>query len=53
MTECIVCGASIKLENAEKGELISCRDCGTELEVTQSEPLKLDIAPQIEEDWGE
>jgi alpha-aminoadipate carrier protein LysW len=52
MAECPVCGAEIILEDdAEKGEIITCEDCGSELEVTGNDTLQ--EAPQEEEDWGE
>ena len=35
------------------GELIACPDCGAELEVTNLNPLTVELAPEIEEDWGE
>jgi alpha-aminoadipate carrier protein LysW len=34
-------------------ELITCPDCGTELEVLSVSPFTLDLAPESEEDWGE
>ena len=52
MAECPVCGAEIKLaEGAEKGEIIACGDCGSEMEVTGKDSVQ--EAPQEEEDWGE
>lgn len=52
MTECPVCGVEFKLvEGAEKGEIIICGDCGSELEVTGKDSVQ--EAPQEEEDWGE
>ena len=52
MAECPVCGAEIKLaESAEKGEIITCNDCGSELEVTGKDSVQ--EAPREEEDWGE
>lgn len=35
------------------GEIAQCPDCGSELEVTGLNPLAVDLAPEIEEDWGE
>lgn len=35
------------------GEVIRCNECGVELEVTSVEPLTLEVAPEVEEDWGE
>ena len=53
-TDCPVCEDDIKFENdTEKGELITCPDCGTELEVLNIDPAKVAEAPQEEEDWGE
>jgi len=52
MAECPVCGAAITLaDDAEKGEIIMCDDCGSELEVTGADSVQ--EAPQEEEDWGE
>ncbi len=39
-------------ETVELGELLVSDD-GTELEVVGLEPLKLEPAPQEDEDWGE
>lgn len=53
-TDCPVCEADINFENdTEKGELITCPDCGTELEVLNIDPAEVAEAPQEEEDWGE
>ena len=35
------------------GELVICDGCGLDLEVTSIEPLQFELAPEIEEDWGE
>ncbi len=52
--ECPICGGDVSLANDTiQGELIECQDCGTELEVTNLNPIKLAEAPQEEEDWGE
>jgi alpha-aminoadipate carrier protein LysW len=52
--ECPVCGAEVKLDaDAEVGEIVECEDCGGELELTSLEPVKLQEAPDEEEDWGE
>ena len=50
---CPECEASIEMEDVIKGELVVCPECGAELEVIEVEPLKLDLAPEEEEDWGE
>jgi alpha-aminoadipate carrier protein LysW len=52
MAECPICGADFKLaENTEKGEIITCHDCGSELEVIGKDSVQ--EAPEEEEDWGE
>ena len=54
MAECPLCGANLELnKNTEKGELLECHECGTELEVTGTNPFTLTEAPKEEEDWGE
>lgn len=54
MGECPICGAEVQLpEGTVNGELLSCADCGTELEVINAEKGELAEAPQEEEDWGE
>ena len=39
--------------DARQGEIVSCDDCGAELELLATEPVSLAIAPEVEEDWGE
>ena len=54
MVECVVCGAELTLDSDTViGELITCAECGTELEVTGTNPFTVAEAPQVEEDWGE
>lgn len=35
------------------GEITECSACNSELEVTCRTPLRLELAPEVEEDWGE
>ena len=52
--ECPVCAAEIEMgKDTVAGELVECPDCGTELEVTDIDPLTFTEAPQEEEDWGQ
>ena len=52
--ECIECGAALDLApDLVVGEIIVCPDCGAELEVMKLDPITLDLAPEVEEDWGE
>ncbi|MBM3228858.1 lysine biosynthesis protein LysW [Candidatus Parvarchaeota archaeon] len=54
MTECIECAGNLTIGTQPMlGEIISCCDCGTKMEVRSVTPLKLESAPQVDEDWGE
>lgn len=53
-SNCPECGAEIVAPaNAMQHELIPCPDCGAELEIVRLSPLALELAPEVEEDWGE
>ncbi len=52
--ECPECGATVPLpEDVMQGEILSCPDCGIELEVLSVDPPRVGPAPEEEEDWGE
>jgi alpha-aminoadipate carrier protein LysW len=54
MADCIECGAEVSLHDGlEAGEIVDCATCGAELEVVATDPVELDTAPELEEDWGE
>ena len=53
MTQCPECDAGLQLKEMIEGEVFSCPDCGTELEVTSAAPFTVAAAPREEEDWGE
>ena len=54
MAECPECAAELDLSpDLEEGEILVCPDCGVELEVMSLDPVELDLAPDVEEDWGE
>jgi alpha-aminoadipate carrier protein LysW len=55
MAVCPECEADVEIDeyDVDKGEIISCPECGIELEVVGLAPLQLDVAPQDEEDWSE
>lgn len=54
IVKCPVCDADVNVAaDATVGELLTCSDCGTELEVTALEPLAVEEAPEVQEDWGE
>lgn len=51
---CPVCSADVPIEDGTLvNEILPCPDCGAELEVTSLDPVKLEEAPEVEEDWGE
>jgi alpha-aminoadipate carrier protein LysW len=53
--ECVLCGTEVTVPaGSEPGDIVSCRGCGQELEVMELTPaIRLELAPEIEEDWGE
>lgn len=51
--ECPECAAVLTLAPRLTGEIVDCTDCGAELEVVQMAPLRVQVAPEVEEDWGE
>ncbi|MFH0776866.1 MAG: lysine biosynthesis protein LysW [Patescibacteria group bacterium] len=52
--KCPKCDATLSLDDkVELGEIISCDECGAELEVKKIDPIELDDAPAVQEDWGE
>lgn len=51
---CIECDAQIEIERKPlMGEILVCKECGVELEVINNDPIKVEMAPEVEEDWGE
>ena len=51
---CVECAGEVSVgADVMLGEIIECPECGAELEVTNLTPLVLELAPEIEEDWGE
>ena len=52
--ECVECGADLAIPaDIMQGEILTCDDCGAELEAIALEPLTLELAPMEMEDWGE
>lgn len=51
---CPECDAEVDVpQDAMENELLSCADCGVELEIMRLDPIELELAPEVEEDWGE
>ncbi|HVQ30821.1 MAG TPA: lysine biosynthesis protein LysW [Vicinamibacteria bacterium] len=55
MAVCPECDADIEIDeyDVDKGEIISCPECGVELEVVGLSPLELDRAAPSDDDWEE
>jgi alpha-aminoadipate carrier protein LysW len=51
---CLECDANLELgSDLEEGEIVVCPDCGVEWEIMSLDPLSIELAPEVEEDWGE
>ena len=50
---CPECEGPVALQDPMVGEIIPCAQCGAELEVVSLNPIRLELAPEEEEDWGE
>jgi alpha-aminoadipate/glutamate carrier protein LysW len=50
---CPECEAVIEEEFEDVGEVISCPECGVELEVISIDPVEFDLAPMDDEDDDE
>ena len=52
MATCPECDAEIEVDefDVDKGDQLSCPDCGSNLEVTGLSPIELDLAPDDDED---
>lgn len=54
MTACPDCAADIPIPNdAMKGEVVACPDCGESFEVAVVHPTELKKAETVGEDWGQ
>ncbi len=51
---CPECDAQVDIPaDAMENELVACLECGAELEIMGLAPITLELAPEVEEDWGE
>lgn len=51
---CVECDGEVPAgEGVLVGEVLECPECGVELEVTRTDPLEAELAPEVDEDWGE
>ena len=55
MTVCPECEAEIEIDefDVDKGEIISCPECGVDLEVLGLAPLELSLAAPEDVGWSE
>jgi alpha-aminoadipate carrier protein LysW len=53
--QCLVCAEPINVAAGTlAGEIVPCGACGQEHEVLRTDDgVKLALAPEVEEDWGE
>ena len=52
MATCPECDAEIEVDefDVDKGDQLSCPDCGSNLEVVSLSPIELDLAPDEDDD---
>lgn len=50
---CPECDGPVALQDPMAGEIVPCAHCGADLEVVSLSPLTLELAPEVQEDWGE
>lgn len=48
-THCPYCDAVVKVDRPREGHVITCSDCGVELEITSADPFEVDFA--FPDDW--
>ena len=55
MAHCPECEAvlDLELDDVEEGQLVSCPDCGVDLEVVNTNPVELDLADDEDTDVDE
>jgi len=53
LSYCPECEAAIDEEFEDLGEIVSCPECGVELEVISIDPVEFDLAPIDDEDEDE
>jgi lysine biosynthesis protein LysW len=50
-TYCPDCGELITINNPKEGATVTCRDCGTKLEIISEDPLEVDFP--LDDDWDD
>ena len=52
-TYCPDCEAVISVGDPREGAMITCRECGTKLEIISTNPFEVDYPLDYDEDWGD
>ena len=50
---CPNCDAVIEMNNPQEGKMITCRTCGTELEIISAHPFEVDFPLDYDEGWDD
>lgn len=51
---CPECAAEVRFQREpRRHEVVRCSSCSADLEVTGLDPITVELAPEVEEDWGE
>jgi alpha-aminoadipate carrier protein LysW len=50
---CPNCDAAVIKDNPHLGVMVTCRECGTELEIISTNPFEVDFPLDYDEDWDE
>lgn len=52
---CPECDSEIEIDelDVDRGEVISCPECGVDLQVVNVSPIELESAPEEGEEWGQ
>ena len=50
-TYCPDCGEVISVSDPKQGAMVTCRDCGTKLEIISTEPFEVDFPIDYEGEW--
>jgi alpha-aminoadipate carrier protein LysW len=52
-TCCPDCGEIISVNNPQEGAMITCHDCGTELEIISTDPFEVDFPLEYDDGWDD
>ena len=52
-TYCPSCDAIVSKDDPKEGAMITCRECGMELEIISTDPFEVDFPLDYDEDWDE